>query len=390
MNFAFLSFIFLLIISCSQVSKTLDEASEKLSFFDSEQKSKTSDSKDENREKSSSEKSVEKIEEKKEPKPYVDRKFTKVTNTKAVSNYCKKINDKFLHWGWGLSRCDSFKWHHVRDSYLGDPLIWATFGDEKKSKEKPMNVTMILCGVHGDEITPIKFCFDILHHLYKLEPNTNEKKNFDDNLIVVAPIANPDSFFRSRPTRTNYRGVDINRNFPTKDWNEKALKLWKSWYRSDKRRFPGNKPLSEQETYFQVNLIKRYKPDRIISVHAPLTILDYDGPSVTHSDHRHHEVALSAKHLLVQMSKKAQDYRIKNYPFFPGSLGNYAGNERNIPTYTLELPTSDNRNHKKYWNMFKSSIDYAMFSSNKDNKIVSFEEKIPSSSTEDKKVEQSN
>ena len=40
--------------------------------------------------------------------------------------------------------------------------------------------------------------------------------------------------------------------------------------------------------------------------------------------------------------------------------------------------------------MFKSSIDYAMFSSNKDNKIVSFEEKIPSSSTEDKKVEQSN
>ena len=37
--------------------------------------------------------------------------------------------------------------------------------------------------------------------------------------------------------------------------------------------------MSEQETYFQVNLIKRYMPSKIISVHAPLTIIDYDGQS---------------------------------------------------------------------------------------------------------------
>lgn len=61
------------------------------------------------------------------------------------------------------------------------------------------------------------------------------------------------------------------------------------------------------------------------------------------------------------MSKKANGYRVKNYPFFPGSLGNYAGNERKIPTYTLELPSSDNRNHKKYWKMFRESIDFALF-----------------------------
>ena len=42
-----------------------------------------------------------------------------------------------------------------------------------------------------------------------------------------------------------------------------------------------------------------------------------------------------ASQLLVQMSRKASGYRIKNYPFFPGSLGNWAGNERGIPTYTL-------------------------------------------------------
>ena len=52
--------------------------------------------------------------------------------------------------------------------------------------------------------------------------------------------------------------------------------------------------------------------------------------------------------LLVQMSKKADGYKVGNYPFFPGSLGNWGRNERGIPTYTLELPTSDNRLHRKY------------------------------------------
>ncbi len=326
---------------------------------------------------SDQEKDAEKlIEEKKKDKITIPRKYTRVKNTKPVEEFCDKTQRKFAHWGWGLSRCKSFHWHHVRDSYLGDPLMWVTFGSEEKLNQlgdQAVNVTMILCGVHGDEITPVKFCYDILHYLYQLQGNETEDKNFKNKLIVIAPIANPDSFFRARPTRTNYRGVDINRNFPTKDWDEKALKLWKSRYRSDKRRYPGEKALSEQETYFQVNLIKRYRPNRIISVHAPLTILDYDGPTLSTKplpDHNH-EVAMNAMHLLVQMSKKAKDYRIKNYPFFPGSLGNYAGNERHIPTYTLELPSSDNRKHKEYWKMFKTSIDYALFHTAQKDKVVS-------------------
>lgn len=309
-------------------------------------------------------------------KEQVVRKFTRVKNTKKVETFCNKTQKKFAHWGWGLSRCKSFQWNHVRDSFLGDPLMWVTFGKEKEVLSLPKekrNVTMILCGVHGDEITPVKFCYDILHYLYQLQVNETQDKNFDDKLIVVAPIANPDSFFRKRPTRTNYRGVDINRNFPTRDWNGKALSLWKKRYRRDKRRYPGKKAMSEPETYFQVNLIKRYQPSRIISVHAPLTILDYDGPTLSTKalpDHNHGVVAMNAMYLLEQMSKKASGYRIKNYPFFPGSLGNYAGNERHIPTYTLELPSSDNRNHKKYWKMFKTSIDYALFFSGEESTVV--------------------
>ena len=101
-----------------------------------------------------------------------------------------------------------------------------------------------------------------------------------------------------------------------------------------------------------MNLIKRYSPDKIVSVHAPLTILDYDGPE----EHGHGKHFHAANQLLVQMSKDASGYRIKNYPFFPGSLGNYAGNELGIPTYTLELPTSDNRKHREYWKLFQKAI----------------------------------
>ena len=266
-------------------------------------------------------------------------------HSKAIIKYCKKIETKFFRYRWGETECLDYAWLHVRDSVWGDPLMWTVFGDEKEHKKKRKNMTMVLCGVHGDEITPVKFCFDVMGHL---KANSHL---YPDTLIVVAPIVNPDSFFRRRPSRVNARGVDINRNFPTRDWQKLARKLWRNRYRSDKRRNPGKKPLSEPEVLFQMNLIRRYDPHRIISVHAPLTLLDYDGP-----------VGKDAKiknRLLIQMSKYAKGYKVKNYPFFPGSLGNWAGNERNIPTYTLELPSSDYTKHKQYWKMFKDALHVA-------------------------------
>ncbi len=273
-------------------------------------------------------------------------------NTQKVEDYCRKISKNFLSWGWGHSKCSQFQWNHVRNSYLGDPLMWVVFGDEDEHKKKSKDVTMILCGVHGDEITPVKFCFDVMYYL-KNEYETHSEL-YKDKLVVVSPIVSPDSYFKKNPSRTNARGVDINRNFPTKDWKKEAIKLWKHRYRSDPRRFPGKRPLSEPEVVYQVNLIKRYGPNKIISVHAPLTLLDYDGPE----KHDHHH--MSANQLLVTMSKQAKGYKILNYPFFPGSLGNYAGNERGIPTYTLELPNSDNRRTKEFWELFKEAIGSAI------------------------------
>lgn len=268
-----------------------------------------------------------------------------VNNTVKVEKYCEKIDQYFAKYKWGSSQCEKYQWNHVRSSFWGNPIIWHVFGSEEDHQVAPKNTTLILCGVHGDEITPIKFCFDILEDL------ANNPQIYGSDLVVVAPIVTPDSFMRKIPSRTNARGVDVNRNFPTTDWDKSAISLWKSRYRSDRRRFPGNKALSEQETIFQVNLIKRYNPNKILSVHSPLTLIDYDGPA--HEDH-------GGKQLLVQMSDRAGKYKINNYPFFTGSLGNYAGNERNIPTYTIELPNSDWTKTKKYYNKLRPAIHHAI------------------------------
>jgi murein peptide amidase A len=297
-----------------------------------------------------------------------------VTPNKDINLFCDKLDKKFYGLGWKKAPCRKTQWKTVRTSVKGTPLIWKTYGEWEEDNSP--DTTLIFCGVHGDEITPVKFCFDIMAHLDNIkagkvtDPMTNRPADFKGKFIVVAPVVNPDSFFKKYPTRTNANGVDINRNFPTKDFKQHALKVWRTRYRKDKRRYPGVKAMSEPEVLFQVNLMKRYKPSKIISVHAPLTMLDYDGPAGQNTGGK---VGNSANQLLIQMAEQAKNYRIKNYPFFPGSLGNYAGNERNIPTYTLELPTSDNRNSRRYWRQFKNSIYSAIMHEMTKERDVAFD-----------------
>lgn len=279
--------------------------------------------------------------------PAVETPKIRPNLTPALTRWCELTDTAFKRFGWGKSRCQEFNWQHVRNSASGVAIPWLVFGEEENLLGK--NVTLIMCGVHGDEITPIKFCYDVIYDL------ADFKWDFTNRVVIVAPLVSPDSFFKEKPTRTNGRGVDVNRNFPTKDWNAQALNLWKKKYRKDKRRFPGHKALSEQETVFQINLIKRYQPSKIISVHSPLGLLDYDGPVP-----KKRTSPIAAKDLLVTMSEKASGYKVSNYPYFPGSLGNWAGNELGIPTYTLELPTIDSRQSDNYWKLFRGAIHHAI------------------------------
>lgn len=306
--------------------------------------------------------------------------------TPALSKYCTKTDEKFKHYGWAKSQCETFEWNHIRNSVQGDPLAWTVFGDsrdEGKPSFKDKDLTIIMCGVHGDEVTPIKFCYDIMYFLRELYNDQEKVANeLKDKIVVVAPIVNPDAFFKKLPTRVNAHGIDVNRNFPTKDWMKEARKVWISKLHKDKRRNPGLTSGSEPEVIFQTNLIKRYGPDKIISVHAPLTMLDYDGPDTVISSGID---GSKAQELLIKMSKTASDYKIENYPFFPGSLGNWAGKEREIPTYTLELPTSDATKSGSYWKLFKESMRTAIVN---DLKISSSKSEERSKSQNKNKIEE--
>ena len=130
------------------------------------------------------------------------------------------------------------------------------------------------------------------------------------NLLFI-PCLNPDGL--SKSTRVNANGVDINRNFPTNNWE----------WTEHGNYYGGAEPSSEIETRFLTDIIEKYKPSAIITLHTPYKIVNYDGPAQN----------------LANMISEIIGYPVEpsiGYPT-PGSFGTYAGVERAIPTITLEL-----------------------------------------------------
>lgn len=156
--------------------------------------------------------------------------------------------------------------------------------------------TLVIGVFHGDEPQG-KFLIE--KYLHKNSP------------LLFIPCLNPDGLQLGQ--RTNANGVDLNRNFPTKNWEH-----------TEKNEFYGGpQPSSEIETKFLIEIIEEYSPDTILTLHAPFKVVNYDGP---------------AQDIAEKISK------IINYPVeanigypTPGSFGTFAGVEKNIKTITLEL-----------------------------------------------------
>lgn len=129
--------------------------------------------------------------------------------------------------------------------------------------------------------------------------------------MLFIPSLNPDGKQLGR--RTNSNGVDINRNFPTKNWELTEKDNY----------FGGESPASEIETKFLINVIEEYKPKLILTLHTPYKIVNYDGPAK--------EVSEKISEIIGYPVEESIGYPT------PGSFGTYAGVERNIPTITLEM-----------------------------------------------------
>ncbi len=274
------------------------------------------------------------------PEPQIDK-------TKVLDEYCAKINERFKRYGWFDIICNSKRWTFERLSPEGNPLIFQAFN----SKVTNATTTLFMCTVHGDELVTAYMCVRLVKDILFDNPEKYENAN-----IVIAPIVNPDGFLAKTQTRTNSNGIDLNRNFPTKDWEEHALSSWQRVKKKDRqRRFPGDKANSEIETQFQIWLLETFKPDKVVSIHSPYGFLDFDVTANTLNQHFIY-VSQETKALAYNMGKQSRNFPVVDFKFFPGSLGNYAGNERGIPTFTIEL--SDNRpeNASNYWRTFKSAL----------------------------------
>ena len=261
------------------------------------------------------------------------RSFSYDISSKYLKKYLDSLDVRFSRYGWKDLNPQKISWEYYRTTKNKNPLIFAQFGSSSK------NCILFLGGVHGDELPSVYLMFKLAYYV-KENPAL-----FKDNCIIIAPLVNPDGFFSAIPSRTNSNSVDINRNFPTQDWSDKAIRQWMSKGKQE-RYFPGNKPASEQETLFQMALIKRYRPQKILSVHSPLNFFDYDGPS---SD-------LNSFEQWMEKICRETRHPLKKFGYFPGSLGNYAGHEQNIFTLTLELPSSNPQYGNNYFQKFQPSI----------------------------------
>jgi len=177
-------------------------------------------------------------------------------------------------------------------------------------KRKPIGRVLLIGGTHGDEYAAVSIVFKWMQTLDQYHSGMFHWH--------VTPLLNPDGLLLNHPSvRLNAHGVDLNRNMPSPDWYRKTAAYWKS-KQFDPRRYPGSEPLSEPETQWLYQEIRNFKPDAIISVHAPFGVLDFDGPPVGPSD-------IGYLHLRL-------------IGVYPGSLGNFAGVQHEIPVITVELP----------------------------------------------------
>ena len=264
-----------------------------------------------------------------------------------IAALCEKVDQRYRSLGWRKSPCSSIPWTFDRVTEQGYPLIYWDYSGLNwgRGDAPPDESTLVLGGVHSDELTPINLAFRFAEALYR-DPGL-----FAQHRVVVAPLVNPDGFFMFPARRTNANGVDLNRNFATRDWWANATSWWKKRRRSDPRHFPGAAPETEQGTRFQVDLMSRFQPDKVVSIHAPLGFLDYDGPG----DNKRKNLSdfeKKARDLAYIVSRNSNNYRVLDFAFYPGSLGNYAGNERHVPTVTLELSSTNPRFADKYWREF--------------------------------------
>ena len=169
---------------------------------------------------------------------------------------------------------------------------------------------LVFAGIHGEEAETTMALSRALRQLPEPSPH-----------CAVVLAANPDGLIRG--TRGNARGVELNRNFSTHDWQPNPVPHRSTLEDpSDVMLSPGAEPGSEPETRALIALIDELKPEAVIALHAPLACID----------------DANCSPLAQWLAKRTGLPLVKDvgYPT-PGSFGTW-GQERGLTVVTYELP----------------------------------------------------
>lgn len=205
-------------------------------------------------------------------------------------------------------------WRTIGKSVEGRPLRVMTLGSGPRK-------ALWVGGIHGDEREG-KVATAELPRAFLDTPGAAEAVT-----LTILEDANPDG--SARNTRANKNGVDLNRNYPAKN------------YLPGQGR--GEAPLDQPEAKALHDLVLAVRPDVMIVAHAWRgdTFINFDGPAERLAERFGRESGMRVK----PSDKIAPT---------PGSLGSWVGHTLRWPILTLEyLRGSDQRAN---WQKTRSAI----------------------------------
>lgn len=193
-----------------------------------------------------------------------------------------------------------------------------------QSSENLDRPIILMGGIHGDEPEGVTLAYSTLKWL------RSEKKATVPWIVI--PCLNPDG--SSSHERVNGNGVDLNRNYPSKNWSPHA----------DKPRYaPGPSPGSEPEIKAIVKLIQATNPRLIIHCHSWQPCIVYTG----------HPAKSDAEAL-----GRCSGYEVRTEIGYPttGSLSQYGWHDHQIPIICIE--EQEGTDLEKVWSHFKEGINF--------------------------------
>lgn len=170
-------------------------------------------------------------------------------------------------------------------------------------------------GVHGDEPEGVRLAEELLKWL-----SAQDHSQLLTPWVVI-PCLNVDGYAEN--SRTNANGVDLNRNYPSKNW-----------VKTDKidRYYSGPTPGSEPETQAIMELISQIHPGIVMHFHSWHPCVVATGqPAVPFARHLSH----------------SSGYDLKEHIGYdtPGSLSQYGWHDHQIPIICTEEQEHSNLDH---------------------------------------------